>query len=103
MINPKKAREKAYLKKRVVFFWYIGILHLSFMMLHIFHMRNLFTLCILFVALVNTVGTAAINIPENISYYEYCYMSSQCDVPEEYQEIIAENILSIKRGQPALY
>lgn len=42
-------------------------------------------------------------IPENIAYYEYCYMSGQCDIPDEVEDLIVMNILSIKFGMPSVY
>jgi len=44
-----------------------------------------------------------LNVPENISYYEYCYNSWQCEVPEDLQEIINENIQAIMSWEDPLY
>jgi hypothetical protein len=44
-----------------------------------------------------------IEIPENIAYYEYCYMSNQCEVPSEVKDIIVMNVANIKHGLPAIY
>lgn len=44
-----------------------------------------------------------IYVPENIEYMEYCYMSSQCEVPEYTQKLIHVNMLLIKKGLNPIY
>lgn len=62
---------------------------------------------ILLVALLVLIHQSAaayeVNVPENISYYEYCYASNQCEVPEDLQSIISQNFQAIAQGQPSIY
>lgn len=42
-------------------------------------------------------------VPENIDYYEYCYNSWSCEVPDYLEDIITQNILSIMSWKEPLY
>lgn len=44
-----------------------------------------------------------LEVPENIAYYEYCYMSNQCEVPSEIKDLIVMNVANIKNGLPNIY
>jgi len=44
-----------------------------------------------------------VKVPENINYYEYCYMTEQCSVPKKLRSIIKANIMSIKLKRGPIY
>jgi hypothetical protein len=48
-------------------------------------------------------STKEIVVPENIDYYEYCYNSWACVVPDYLVDIITQNILAIMSWKEPLY
>jgi len=36
-------------------------------------------------------------VPENIEYYEFCYMSNSCEVPTKYLDLVEKRILDVKQ------
>lgn len=67
-------------------------------------MKKIITLFfVLFSLTATTQAEEAFEVPENIGYYEYCYMSNQCEVPSKIQDIIVMNVSNIKHGLQAIY
>jgi hypothetical protein len=44
-----------------------------------------------------------IKVSEKIEYYEYCYNSRRCEVPNKYKKLIYLNILLIKKWYDPIY